>query len=94
MQNFECLAFVKGTGYSVVDTSWGPVRIGVYARHLSKWLKHFSSEQLLFVSGERLISDPAAEIGRVQVCKFVFIFTYLPVGTEGTYCYRIKILMD
>ncbi|CAH1391491.1 unnamed protein product [Nezara viridula] len=66
MQSFECLAFVKGTGFSVVDTSWGPVRIGVYARHLTKWLKYFPLKQLLFVSGERLIRDPAAEMARVQ----------------------------
>ena len=67
MQNFECLAFVKDSDYSVVDTSWGPVRIGVYARHLVRWLKHFPLSQMMFVSGERLIVDPAAEMARVQV---------------------------
>lgn len=67
MKSFECLAFVKDTGFSVVDTTWGPVRIGVYARHLSKWLKHFPLERMLFVSGERLIADPALEMARVQV---------------------------
>ncbi|BET02071.1 heparan sulfate [Nesidiocoris tenuis] len=66
MKSFECLAFVKDTGFSVVDTTWGPVRIGVYARHLSKWLKHFPLERMLFVSGERLIADPALEMARVQ----------------------------
>uniref|UniRef100_A0A0A9XTT8 Heparan sulfate glucosamine 3-O-sulfotransferase 3A1 n=2 Tax=Lygus hesperus TaxID=30085 RepID=A0A0A9XTT8_LYGHE len=66
MKSFECLAFVKDTGYSVVDTTWGPVRIGVYARHLTKWLKHFPLTHMLFVSGERLIADPALEMARVQ----------------------------
>lgn len=66
MQKFECLAFVKGTGFSVVDTSWAPVSIGVYAKHLSIWTKFFPLEQFIFVSGERLISDPAAEMARVQ----------------------------
>lgn len=51
-----------------VDTNWGTVKIGVYARHLEWWLQYFPISQLLFVSGERLIVDPAFEMGRVQVC--------------------------
>lgn len=72
LQNFECLAFVGGTGYNVVDTTWGPVRIGVYARHLSKWLRQFPLAQMHFVSGERLIADPASEMAKVQV-SFVLL---------------------
>ncbi|XP_040172508.1 heparan sulfate glucosamine 3-O-sulfotransferase 6 isoform X1 [Anopheles arabiensis] len=66
MKRFEELAFTNGSAGGVVDTSWGPVRIGVYARYLERWLEHFPPAQLLFVSGERLIADPAVEIGRVQ----------------------------
>ncbi|XP_012157471.1 heparan sulfate glucosamine 3-O-sulfotransferase 6 [Ceratitis capitata] len=65
MKRFEDLAFVNGS-YAVVDTAWGPVKIGVYSRYLEKWLKYFPLSQLLFISGERLIMDPAYEIGRVQ----------------------------
>lgn len=65
MKHFEELAFVNGS-YAVVDTNWGPVKIGVYARYLEKWLQYFPLSQLLFISGERLIMDPAYEIGRVQ----------------------------
>ncbi|XP_021935580.1 heparan sulfate glucosamine 3-O-sulfotransferase 3B1 isoform X2 [Zootermopsis nevadensis] len=65
MRRFEDLAFLNGTG-GLVDTSWGPVKIGVYARHLERWLRCFPLNQLLFVSGERLIVDPAAEMARVQ----------------------------
>ncbi|KAH8238224.1 hypothetical protein KR032_001305 [Drosophila birchii] len=65
MKRFEQLAFVNGS-YSTVDTNWGPVKIGVYARHLERWLLYFPLSQLLFISGERLIMDPAYEIGRVQ----------------------------
>ncbi|XP_034482197.1 heparan sulfate glucosamine 3-O-sulfotransferase 6 [Drosophila innubila] len=65
MKRFEQLAFVNGT-YSVVDTNWGPVKIGIYARYLERWLLYFPLSQLLFISGERLIMDPAYEIGRVQ----------------------------
>uniref|UniRef100_A0A182K9T7 Sulfotransferase domain-containing protein n=1 Tax=Anopheles christyi TaxID=43041 RepID=A0A182K9T7_9DIPT len=66
MKRFEELAFTNGSAGGVVDTSWGPVRIGVYAKYLERWLAHFPLTQLLFVSGERLIADPAVEIGRVQ----------------------------
>ncbi|XP_017156581.1 heparan sulfate glucosamine 3-O-sulfotransferase 6 [Drosophila miranda] len=65
MKRFEQLAFVNGS-YSVVDTNWGPVKIGVYSRYLERWLLYFPLSQLLFISGERLIMDPAYEIGRVQ----------------------------
>ncbi|XP_030568352.1 heparan sulfate glucosamine 3-O-sulfotransferase 6 isoform X1 [Drosophila novamexicana] len=65
MKRFEQLAFVNGS-YSVVDTNWGPVKIGVYARYLEHWILYFPLSQLLFISGERLIMDPAYEIGRVQ----------------------------
>ncbi|XP_001603753.1 heparan sulfate glucosamine 3-O-sulfotransferase 6 [Nasonia vitripennis] len=64
MPRFEELAFLNGS--SVVDTSWAPLRIGVYAKHLERWLNYFPLSQLLFVSGERLIADPALEIRRVQ----------------------------
>jgi [heparan sulfate]-glucosamine 3-sulfotransferase 3 len=69
MRRFEDLAFLNGSG-GLVDTSWGPVKIGVYARHLERWLRCFPLNQLLFVSGERLIVDPAAEMARVQVSSF------------------------
>jgi hypothetical protein len=69
MRRFEDLAFLNGSG-GLVDTSWGPVKIGVYARHLERWLRCFPLNQLLFVSGERLIVDPAAEMARVQVSVF------------------------
>ncbi|XP_067642108.1 heparan sulfate glucosamine 3-O-sulfotransferase 3B1 isoform X2 [Eurosta solidaginis] len=65
MKRFEDLAFINGS-FAVVDTTWGPVKIGVYSRYLEKWLKYFPLSQLLFISGERLIMDPAYEIGRVQ----------------------------
>ncbi|XP_065342321.1 heparan sulfate glucosamine 3-O-sulfotransferase 6-like isoform X1 [Cloeon dipterum] len=65
MKNFEDLAFINGSS-KLVDTTWGPVRIGVYIRHLERWLRHFPLSQFLFVSGEQLITNPAAEMVRVQ----------------------------
>lgn len=50
----------------VVNTKWGPLRIGLYCRHLHRWLQYFPLSQFLFISGERLISDPAYELQRVE----------------------------
>lgn len=66
MKHFEDLVFVnKSIGY-IVNTSWGPIKLGIYCRYLSRWLKYFPLSQFLFVSGERLVVDPAAELKRVQ----------------------------
>ncbi|XP_045476738.1 heparan sulfate glucosamine 3-O-sulfotransferase 3B1 [Harmonia axyridis] len=66
MDKFESLVFINGTIGNLIDTSWGPIKLGMYARYLSRWLKYFPLSQFLFVSGERLIYDPAAELHRVQ----------------------------
>ncbi|EPQ02144.1 Heparan sulfate glucosamine 3-O-sulfotransferase 3B1 [Myotis brandtii] len=62
---FESLTF-KNRSTGLIDTSWSAIQIGIYAKHLEHWLRHFPLSQMLFVSGERLISDPAGELGRVQ----------------------------
>ena len=70
---FEQRAFISGgnataasTTVGVVDTSWGAVRIGVYARHLERWLRFFPRRSIHFVHGERLIADPAGQLAEVQ----------------------------
>ncbi|XP_032444468.1 heparan sulfate glucosamine 3-O-sulfotransferase 3B1a [Xiphophorus hellerii] len=63
--SFESLTF-KNISAGLIDTTWSAVQIGMYARHLEQWLQFFPMEQLLFVSGERLITDPAGEMARVQ----------------------------
>lgn len=65
LQSFQRLVF-KNSSSGVIDTSWSAVRIGMYAQHLGNWLQHFPLSSFLFVSGERLVSDPAGEVGRVQ----------------------------
>ncbi|XP_045571494.1 heparan sulfate glucosamine 3-O-sulfotransferase 6 [Salmo salar] len=65
LPSFQSLA-LKNTSSGLVDTSWSAVRIGLYAKHLENWLQHFPLSHFLFVSGERLVSDPAGEMGRVQ----------------------------
>uniref|UniRef100_A0A3Q3XFH7 Sulfotransferase n=1 Tax=Mola mola TaxID=94237 RepID=A0A3Q3XFH7_MOLML len=63
--SFESLTFRNRTT-GLIDTSWSAIQIGIYAKHLDNWLQYFPMGQILFVSGERLISDPAGELGRVQ----------------------------
>ncbi|RVE59922.1 hypothetical protein OJAV_G00192650 [Oryzias javanicus] len=63
--SFESLTF-KNRTTGLIDTSWSAIQIGIYAKHLDNWLQYFPMDQILFVSGERLISDPAGELGRVQ----------------------------
>uniref|UniRef100_A0A8C4TCJ1 Sulfotransferase n=2 Tax=Erpetoichthys calabaricus TaxID=27687 RepID=A0A8C4TCJ1_ERPCA len=63
--SFESLTF-KNRTTGLIDTSWSAIQIGIYAKHLENWLQYFPMGQILFVSGERLISDPAGELGKVQ----------------------------
>ncbi|XP_040033326.1 heparan sulfate (glucosamine) 3-O-sulfotransferase 3-like isoform X1 [Gasterosteus aculeatus] len=62
---FESLAF-KNCTTGQIDTLWSPLWIGLYAQHLERWLSWFPKTQIHLVSGERLISDPAGELGQVQ----------------------------
>ncbi|XP_072931815.1 heparan sulfate glucosamine 3-O-sulfotransferase 3B1 isoform X2 [Epargyreus clarus] len=71
LPRFEDLALVNSTvgwggPWSVVDATWPPVRLGIYARPLRRWLRRFPRSRLLLISGERLVADPAAEMARVQ----------------------------
>ncbi|KAK2829412.1 hypothetical protein Q7C36_017402 [Tachysurus vachellii] len=63
--SFESLTF-KNASTGVIDATWSALQIGMYARHLKRWLQFFPLSQILFVSGERLITDPAGEMARVQ----------------------------
>lgn len=64
VRSFEQMVFINNT--RIVDTSWGAIRIGVYAKHVSLWLKFFNLSQIHFVNGERLITDPAGEMAQLQ----------------------------
>lgn len=71
---FEGLAFLphsvngteEGSPGTMVDPSWGPIRIGLYARHLERWMAEFPIGQMHFVSGENLVQNPADEMGKVE----------------------------
>ncbi|XP_041754027.1 heparan sulfate glucosamine 3-O-sulfotransferase 2-like [Coregonus clupeaformis] len=65
LPSFQELAFLNQS-LGLVDTSWNAIRIGMYALHLENWLRYFPLSQIHFVNGERLITDPAGELARVQ----------------------------
>nr|XP_004571420.1 heparan sulfate glucosamine 3-O-sulfotransferase 2 [Maylandia zebra] len=65
LPSFQDLAF-RNQSLGIVDMSWNAIRIGLYALHLENWLHYFPLAQIHFVSGERLITDPAGEMARVQ----------------------------
>ncbi|XP_070846623.1 heparan sulfate glucosamine 3-O-sulfotransferase 2-like [Chaetodon trifascialis] len=65
LPSFQELAF-RNQSLGIVDTSWNAIRIGLYVLHLENWLRYFPLAQIHFVSGERLITDPAGELARVQ----------------------------
>lgn len=68
LASFEELAFRSSNSSSslVVNAVWGPIRLGLYARYVRPWLDRFSRDQILFVRGERLVTDPAREMASVQ----------------------------
>lgn len=63
-----------------VNASWGAIRIGIYHRHIRRWLEHFPLHQIHFVDGERLITNPALEIRAVER------FLTLKPGEKSEYC--------
>jgi [heparan sulfate]-glucosamine 3-sulfotransferase 3 len=50
-----------------IRSDWTIVRNGIYINSIKQWLKYFSIEQILFVNGERLISEPHVELEKVQL---------------------------
>ncbi|KAJ8384729.1 hypothetical protein AAFF_G00199350 [Aldrovandia affinis] len=83
---FRSLALRGRSGTGPVDPSWSAVRIGLYAEHLEAWRRYFPPAQMLFVSGEALVREPAAEVGRVQD----FLGLAREVGEGNFYFNRTK----
>ena len=63
---FHEMVFYNNGTHRLLDTAWGALRIGMYAQHLARWLRYFPLDQLLFISGEELIENPAEQMDRVQ----------------------------
>lgn len=90
-RSFAEMAFLdNATG--PVATSWGAIKIGLYAKHLERWGRFFPRAQLHFVSGERLVEDPVGEMAKLE--DFLGIGRYITCGhfyfnaTKGFPCLR------
>ena len=51
---------------SRVNSTWRALQIGLYDVHLRYWMNHFRRDRMHFVSGERLVTDPASTLADVQ----------------------------
>lgn len=70
MALFERLAFTNNTpsGSLVVDTSWGPIKLGLYSRYLVHWLRCFPLSQV-FVYVLTIITRMSAK----QYLLYIFV---------------------
>ena len=66
MKKFESMVFINDSSSRIVNRFWTPIKLGIYVKFLKSWLRYFKLSQLLFISGERLILNPAVEMERVQ----------------------------
>ncbi|CAD6194370.1 unnamed protein product [Caenorhabditis auriculariae] len=57
----NCSSKVRG-----VNAGWGAIRIGVYHKHMKRWLEHFPFENIHLVDGEQLIKSPAHEVSATE----------------------------
>ncbi|CAJ0600906.1 unnamed protein product [Cylicocyclus nassatus] len=57
----NCSAKVGG-----VNVGWGAIRIGVYHKHMKRWLDNFPLGLIHIVDGERLVTQPALEVSRTE----------------------------
>ncbi|CAI5456119.1 unnamed protein product [Caenorhabditis angaria] len=49
-----------------VNAGWGAIRIGVYHKHMKRWLDNFPMQNIHIVDGEKLITNPAEEVSRTE----------------------------
>ncbi|KAK6054479.1 sulfotransferase domain protein [Cooperia oncophora] len=49
-----------------VNVGWGAIRIGIYHKHMKRWLDNFPMEQIHIVDGERLVTQPALEVSQTE----------------------------
>ncbi|KIH44069.1 hypothetical protein ANCDUO_25917, partial [Ancylostoma duodenale] len=49
-----------------VNVGWGAIRIGVYHKHMKRWLDNFPMQQIHIVDGERLVTQPAMEVSQTE----------------------------
>uniref|UniRef100_A0A914UUH2 Sulfotransferase domain-containing protein n=1 Tax=Plectus sambesii TaxID=2011161 RepID=A0A914UUH2_9BILA len=86
---FASVAFSKS---GLLLENYKPVRNSLYSKHLLRWLKYFPLDQILIVDGDHFISEPLAELRRVE--RFLHLEHEIHSSqmyfnrTKGFFCFR------
>ncbi|XP_005096599.1 heparan sulfate glucosamine 3-O-sulfotransferase 2 [Aplysia californica] len=65
LDSFEHMALLDPR-LGLINTSWAAIKIGIYAKHMERWLQVFPMRQIHLVDGHKLVSDPAKEMAKVE----------------------------
>ena len=49
-----------------MNQNWTPIKIGIYHNYVTRWLKYFRKDQMLFLNGDLLITDPYKSLKNVE----------------------------
>ncbi|XP_061167883.1 heparan sulfate glucosamine 3-O-sulfotransferase 6-like [Saccostrea echinata] len=94
IKSFQSSAFLNNDT-TKINTSWIVIRIGLYVKHLENWLSVFPSEQIHFVHGENLVTNPGEEMKKVQnflgLKQFITEQHFLINKSRGFPCIKKKI---
>ena len=89
-ETFEELVLDPETGD--IRKGYNAVRRSIYHRHFSRWLHYFPREQVHFVVGEKLVTNPVSELEKIEQFlgiphKLTDDYFYFN-KTRGFYCVR------
>lgn len=92
-KDFASMALDNRTGQ--VKTNYKPIMISTYHLHVARWLEIFPRKQLHIIDGDRLITDPLAELLDVETFLGLEKFYNNDViyfnATRGFYCRRWEV---
>ena len=70
--NLDAMLFSNRSKHSrFINSSLPFIKTGMYSVHLKSWLKYFPREQIHFVNGDEMITNPSKQLASVQ--KFLHL---------------------
>lgn len=76
------------------DFPGSTIGVGMYHQYISNWLTLFNKSQIHIIDGDKLLTNPASELGKIE--DFLNIEHYLTVDkfnwneTKGYYCFKTE----
>lgn len=64
-KTFEQYAILPDTGE--VNTGYKPLTKSIYYRHMPRWYKYFSQDQIFIVDGDDLVVNPLRELKKLEI---------------------------